>query len=90
MSSIRNEDLAISRGDLDVLDEFMLALGFDYYPGYDNKTEPANMPWSTRWWKHGIVTYTDGKKGGRGVDPEFASFLHQHLIIKSKDDLPPY
>jgi hypothetical protein len=84
MSSVRNEALAVSKGDLDILDEFMLALGFTFYPGYDNKSEPANMPWSTRWCRHYTVTYTDGTKGGWHVSPDVASFLYQHLNIKSE------
>ncbi len=45
MSSIRVKGMEVSKGDLDILDEFMLSLGFKFYPGYDNKDEPSNMPW---------------------------------------------
>ncbi len=83
MSSIRNEALAISKGDLDILDEFMLALGFDFYPGYDNKTEPANMPWSTRWYRHETVIYTDGTKGSLFMTVDVAQYLFDNVQIKS-------
>lgn len=82
MSSIRNEDLAISEGDLAILDEFMFSLGFSYYP--INNIEQANMPWSTRWYKHDVTTLTDGRKNAWHVSPDVAQFLYQHLTVKSE------
>jgi len=84
MSSIRNEKFAISDGDLKILDEFMFALGFDYYAIHDSKSEPSNMPWSTRWYKHGVTTLTDGRKNAWYVSPDVAQFLYQHLTSKSE------
>lgn len=84
MSSVRNEALAVSKGDLDILDEFMVALGFNFYPGYNNTTEPANMPWSTRWYRHDTVTYTDGTKGSLFMTVDVAQFLFFKVNIKSE------
>lgn len=84
MSSIRNEALAVSKGDLDILDEFMDSLGFRLYPGHDNKSEPANMPWSTRWYRHDTVTYTDGTKGSLFMTVDVVQFLFNNVTVKSE------
>lgn len=83
MSSVRNEQMTISQGDLDILDDFMKQLGAVYYPGYNNTDEPADMPWSTRWVIHEALTLTDGGRCGWHVTPEVAQFMRQNMIIKS-------
>jgi len=84
MSSIRNKSQTVAKGDLDILDEFMLSLGFNFYPGYDNKSEPSNMPWSTRWYRHNTAVYTDGTKGSLFFTIDIAQFLYQHVEVKSE------
>lgn len=84
MSSIRNESLAVSKGDLNILDEFMSSLGFELYPGHDNKSEPANMPWSTRWYRPETVVLTDGRMSHLYFTVDIAQFLFNNLTIKSE------
>lgn len=84
MSSIRVKGMEVSKGDLDILDEFMLSLGFKFYPGYDNKDEPSNMPWSTRYYRPDTATLTDGQKTSLHQTVDDAQFWHQNTVIKSE------
>lgn len=84
MSSIRNEAETVSKGDLKILDDFMHKLGFKYYPGHDNKSEPANMPWSTRWYRPETLKLTDGKPCTLYVTVDLAQFMFTNLEIKSE------
>ena len=66
MSSIRVQSMTISAEDLKKIDKFMLSIGAKYYPGYNNKSEPSNMPWSTRWYIPNFYTLTEGRGKSSG------------------------
>lgn len=84
MSSIRVESLTVSKGDLDILDEFMVSLGFELMPGADSDSEPCNMPWSTRYYRPETATLTNGKKTSLHQTVDDAQFWFQNVEVKSE------
>ena len=82
MSSIRVPELTVGDDSLKRLDEFMFSLGFEYYPGHDNKSEPSNMPWSTRWYRPKTVMYTTGEKGHLFMTVDVAQWLYDNVEVK--------
>lgn len=84
MSSIRVENMAVSDEKLETLDKFMFSLGFEFYPGYDNKAEPANMPWSTRWYRPDTIQLSSGETSTLYQTVDVSMFWYENTIKKDQ------